>query len=102
MREAAANRRQALDDLAALGTPPAAAAKAVALLRTALHDSIEADSDYRNGFRYATGPCPPTSGYFKSAAQADRHATNAKIRFVAAFNLLAMRFGRNTWAAAAI
>jgi hypothetical protein len=102
MRDAATNRRRALDDVARIGTPPAAATKAVALLRTALNHSIRADAEYRNGFRYATGPCPPTSGYFKSAAQEDRQATQAKIRFVAAFNPLAMRFGRKLWTAAAI
>ena len=90
MKEAVANRRQALDDVARIGTPPAAATHAVTLLGTALRHSIQADADYRNGFGYAArGPCPPTSGYFTAAAQEDRQATRAKIRFVAAFNPLA-------------
>ena len=102
MSKAAANRRQALADVAGIRRPPVSAKQAVALLETALQDSIQADTDYRNGFRYATGPCPPTSVYFKSAAQADRRATTAKIRFVAAFNPLAVRLGRRTWTAAGI
>jgi Protein kinase domain len=103
LKDAVANRRQALDDLARIGTPPVAAAQAVTLLRTALRHSIRADADYGNGFGFAArGPCPPTSSYFTAAAQEDRRATQAKIRFVAAFNPLAMRFGRRTWTAAEI
>jgi hypothetical protein len=103
MKEAVANRRQALDDVARIGSPPATAANAVALLRTALRRSIQADADYRNGFGYAArGPCPPTSAYFTAASQEDRQATQAKTRFVAAFNPLAVRFGRRTWTAAEI
>ncbi len=103
MKETVANRRRALDDVARIGSPPAAAMNAVALLRTTLRHSFRPDADYRNGFGYAArGPCPPTSAYFAAAAHEDRQATQAKIRFVAAFNPLAVRFGRRTWTAAAI
>jgi serine/threonine protein kinase len=103
MKDAEASRRQALDDVARIGAPPATAAEAVALLRSALRHSLQADADYRNGFGYAArGPCPPTSSYFTAASQEDRQATQAKIRFVAAFNPLAMSFGRPTWTATEI
>jgi serine/threonine protein kinase len=101
MDEVVASRRQTLERVTKLGTVPSAAKPTVALLETALRDSIAADVSYRNGFRYATG-CPPTSDYFKAAARADRRATAAKVKFVTEFNRLAMRFGRKTWSAAAI
>ena len=95
------DRRRVLAQVSRLSDRPAEAAKAVAFLESALNYSIEADINYRNGFRFATG-CPPTSDYFKGAATADQHATKAKTRFVSAFNPLAMRFGFKTWSAGEI
>jgi serine/threonine-protein kinase len=101
MDQVVKERRRVLGQVSRLGDRPAAAARAVTLLETALNYSIEADTDYRNGFRFATG-CPPTSDYFKGAAKADTQATRAKTRFVSAFNPLAMRFGFKTWSAGEI
>jgi serine/threonine protein kinase len=95
------DRRRVLAQVSRVRDRPAAAARTVTLLETALNYSIEADINYRNGFRFATG-CPPTSDYFKGAATADTRATKAKTRFVSAFNPLAMRFGFKTWSAGEI
>jgi hypothetical protein len=102
MDQVVKDRRQALGQVSGLGEPPAAAARAVTLLETALNRSIDADVAYRNGFQFATG-CPPKSDYFKGAATADGRATKAKTRFVSAFNPLALRFGlKSTWSAGEI
>jgi serine/threonine-protein kinase len=94
------DRRRDLAQVRGIAAPPAAA-RAVALLDSALADSIRADVAYRNGFRYAQG-CPPTSDYFKAASNADQSANAAKARFVEAFNPLAMTVGARTWAATAL
>jgi hypothetical protein len=100
MQDVIDDRRRNLAQVRGIGEQPAAS-RALALLETALDDSIRADVAYRNGFRYAKG-CPPTSDYFKEAARADRQATAAKARFVRAFNPLAMKVGARPWTAAAI
>jgi hypothetical protein len=97
MQRVVASRREELARVSSIGTLPPAAVPALTLLETALRDSITADVDYRNGFRYAQA-CPPTSAYFTRAALADARATAAKRRFVAAFNRLAVRFGLRPWA----
>jgi predicted Ser/Thr protein kinase len=101
MDQVVKDRRRVLGQVSRVSGRPAEADRAVTLLETALNYSIEADIDYRNGFRFATG-CPPTSDYFKGAAKADTLATKAKTRFVSAFNQLAMRFGFKTWSAGEI
>jgi hypothetical protein len=101
MDQVVKDRRRVLGQVSSATGRPAEADRAVTLLETALNYSIEADIDYRNGFRFATG-CPPTSDYFKGAAKADTLATKAKTRFVSAFNPLAMRFGFKTWSAGEI
>src|SRR5262249_44569660 len=94
-------RQQTADRVGRLITRSPANAKTLRLLARAVNDSIVADASYRAGFRYAKS-CPPTSVYFKAAASADCRASQAKIRFVAAFNPLAMRFGLETWTASAL
>src|SRR5262249_1479412 len=76
LRRLLASRQDVLDRVSRLDTAPPAAQRAIRLLTTALHDSIEADIDYRNGFRYANATaCPPSSDYFLEAAHADAQAT---------------------------
>jgi hypothetical protein len=69
-----------------------------------LQHSIEADRLYRGGFiadEQADCPLPPNES-FKRAASFDARATDAKKRFVSAFNPLAKRFHRPTWSAGKI
>jgi hypothetical protein len=69
-----------------------------------LQQSVEADRLYRGGFiadERAACPLPPNQN-FKRAAMFDARATNAKKRFVSAFNPLAERFHRPTWSAGKI
>jgi hypothetical protein len=96
MQRVVASRREELARVSSIGTLPPAAVPALTLLETALRESINADVDYRNGFRYAQA-CPPTSAYFTRAALADARATTAKRRFVTTFNRLALRFGLRPW-----
>lgn len=101
MQDVINGRRRDLARVRSIIAPPAAATRAVSLLDSALDNSIRADLAYRNGFRYARG-CPPTSDYFAAAARADHAATAAKVRFVDAFNPLAMSVGARTWQASAL
>jgi alpha-tubulin suppressor-like RCC1 family protein len=77
------------------------ASQALQLLRAALKHSVDADIHYRNGFA-ALGPrtCPlPPNRNFAQARTYDRRASEAKQRFVDAFNPLARSVGRHTWTA---
>jgi serine/threonine protein kinase len=98
MQRVVESRRRELARVSSLGPVPAAAVRPVALLQSALRESINADAGYRNGFRFAK-TCPPTSAYFTRAALADARATKAKQRFVTAFNALALQFGLRPWEA---
>jgi hypothetical protein len=101
---AADNRQSVLVQLGNLTTPTAEADKVVTLLQAALQHSIEADRLYRGGFiadEHADCPLPPNQN-FKRAAEFDRRATDAKKRFVLAFNPLAERFHSPTWTAGKI
>ena len=94
------NRQSILGQLGALPTPTPDAETLVTLLQRALQESIEADRHYRDGF-LALGDgatCPlPGNRDFDLAAQVDRQATVAKVRFAKEFNRLARQNGRPTW-----
>lgn len=94
------NRQSILEQLGGLPAPDAQAQRLVTLLQAAVQHSIEADRHYRDGFA-ALGsrrPCPIEKGPdFARAAASDARASAAKARFVAGFNALARRFGRETW-----
>ena len=95
------NRQSLLSQLRGLPAPSAQAGDALALLRSALQHSIEADIRYRDGF-FGVGAsgCPlPPNRNFTLARQSDIRATAAKQRFVAVFNPLARSAGRRTWSA---
>ena len=97
------NRQSILEQLGALPTTTPESATLVTLLQRALQESIEADRHYRDGF-LALGDaatCPlPGNRDFDLAAQVDRQATAAKVRFATAFNRLARRHDRRTWSPA--
>ena len=97
------NRQSIVQQLGTLATPTEQAARLVTLLQQALQESIEADRHYRDGFAALGAPGPrcaiARTGDFRLAAQADARATAAKQRFVAAFDPLAVRYGRRTWSA---
>jgi predicted Ser/Thr protein kinase len=94
------NRQSILEQLGALPTPTPETATLVTLLQRALQESIEADRHYRDGF-LALGDaatCPlPGNHDFDLAAQVDRRATAAKVRFAKAYNRLARQNGAPTW-----
>jgi serine/threonine-protein kinase len=96
------NRESILVQLGTLPAPTDEAGEVVTRLQAALQQSIEADRHYRDGFdAVPTGSrCPlPWNDAFVLAARSDGRATQAKLRFVRAFNPLAERFGRRTWSA---
>jgi DNA-binding SARP family transcriptional activator len=93
------NRQSLLEQLAALHVPDSDTALRVAdRLQQASHASIAADWIYRDWLRTKTscvrGSKPPAK-----ARRADARATALKVRFLAAFNPLATKFGRRTWRA---
>jgi len=94
------NRQSILEQLGALPTPTPETATLVTRLQRALQESIEADRHYRDGF-LALGDaatCPlPGNRDFDLAAQVDRQATAAKVRFAKAYNRLARQNGAPTW-----
>jgi len=94
------NRQSILEQLGALPAPTPETATLVTLLQRALQESIEADRHYRDGF-LALGDaatCPlPGNRDFDLAAQVDRQATAAKVRFAKAYNRLARQNGAPTW-----
>lgn len=94
------NRQSILGQLGALPTPTPETETLVTLLQRALQESIEADRHYRDGF-LALGDaatCPlPGNRDFDLAAQVDRRATAAKVRFAKAYNRLARQNGAPTW-----
>jgi DNA-binding winged helix-turn-helix (wHTH) protein len=98
------NRQSILGQLGIFATPTQPTDKAVTYLQQALQQSIEADRHYRDAFFEAAqsgaGCPPPQNASFKLAAGSSARATSAKRRFVAVFNPLASRFGRQTWAPA--
>jgi hypothetical protein len=96
-----ANRTAIRDALRAIARPSPQAAEVVARLRAAVGHSIVADRHYRDWLaeleaRNASCPLPRTKA-FKAAGRADRRATRAKRRLVAAFNALARRQHLRTW-----
>jgi serine/threonine-protein kinase len=94
------NRQSILGQLGALPTPTPETATLVTLLQRALQESIEADRHYRDGFLALgdTATCPlPGNHDFDLAAQVDRRATAAKVRFAKAYNRLARQNGAPTW-----
>src|SRR2546423_467210 len=96
------NRQSILGQLGIFATPTQPADDAVTFLQQALQQSIEADRHYRDAF-FETAQsgkgCPPRqNASFQLAARSNARATSAKRHFVAAFNPLASRFGRRTWA----
>jgi DNA-binding winged helix-turn-helix (wHTH) protein len=98
------NRQSILGQLGNFATPTQRAADAVTYLQRALQQSIEADRHYRDAFyedAQSGAKCPPRqNGSFRLAAASNSRATAAKGQFVAAFNPLAARFGRQTWTSA--
>ena len=98
------NRQSILGQLGIFATPTQPSDKAVTYLQQALQQSIEAERHYRDAFFEAAqsgaGCPPPQNASFKLAASSNARATSAKRRFVAVFNPLASRFGRQTWAPA--
>jgi DNA-binding SARP family transcriptional activator len=93
------NRQSLLEQLAALHVPDTGEALRVSdLFQKASHASIAADWIYRDWLRTKThcvrGSKPPAG-----ARRADARATALKVRFLAAFNPLAARYGRRTWRA---
>jgi predicted Ser/Thr protein kinase len=101
---AARNREIVLGQVGNLQTPTSQADDVVTRLQAALQNSIEADRHYHDGFvadDLAACPLPPNAD-FRLAARFDKRATNAKTRFVAAFNPLAKRFHRRRWSAGEI
>ena len=98
------NRQSILGQLGNFATPTQRAADAVTYLQRALQQSIEADRHYRDAFyenAQSGAKCPPRqNASFRLAAASNSRATAAKGRFVAAFNPLAARFGRQTWTSA--
>jgi serine/threonine-protein kinase len=98
---AIASRRRTLAGLHAF-RPPDQGQRPRALLEQALERSTEADRHYRDGFLSlpAGAHCPlPGNAGFRLASAADKRATAAKQRFVAAFDPIATELGGRTWAA---
>jgi alpha-tubulin suppressor-like RCC1 family protein len=98
-----ANRTAIRKQIGATPTPSARAVTVIARVRAAVGYSILADRHYRDWLaelesRHATCPLPRTKA-FRAAARADRRATGAKRRLVAAFNALARRQHLRTWKA---
>jgi DNA-binding SARP family transcriptional activator len=92
------NRQSLLDQLAALHVPPGQEAlRASDLLQKAIAASIAVDGVYRDWLR--EHPKCPHGRPPASLAAADARATALKLRFLAAFNPLAKRFGKRTWKA---
>jgi von Willebrand factor type A domain len=95
------NRQSILDQLRVLQAPTQQAENVVTIMERAFQESLEADRHYRDGFlASAANPrCPVSSNSsFERARRSDGRATAAKERFVAAFNPLARRVHRRTWA----
>jgi serine/threonine protein kinase len=95
------NRESILVQLGSLATPTSDADHVVTLLQKALQQSIEADRHYRDGFASVNSPtCPfPLNSDLRLGTTVSAQATATKRQFVAAFNPLARRFQRRTWAA---
>jgi hypothetical protein len=96
-----ANRQSLLQQAAALAVPSTEEAlRASDLLQQSIHASFSADGHYAAWLagRKSCGP-PKASAEFRAAVAADATATKTKRMFVAAFNPLARRFDRRTWAA---
>jgi hypothetical protein len=93
------NRQSLLDQLAALHVPPGREAlRASDLLQKAIAASIAVDGVYRDWLR--EHPKCPHGPPPRALSAADARATALKLRFLAAFNPLAKRFGKRTWKAA--
>jgi DNA-binding SARP family transcriptional activator len=93
------SRQSLLEQLAALHVPGGEAPlRASNLLQQAAHASIAADWIYRNWLRMRTG-CVRGSKPPAAARRADARATALKIRFLAAFDPLAKKFGKRIWRA---
>jgi hypothetical protein len=95
------NRQSLLQQVAALSVPDDEGARQASdLFQKAEQASIAADWHYRDWLRSRSRCGPPdTSPEITAALAADRRATLAKRAFVAAFNPLARRTSRPTWAA---
>lgn len=107
------NRTSVLNQLAGLALPSgnADAANLKSMLQTALQDSMQADTYYKewmDGLNNDYGPygnyswCPysaPTDPYaaYAQARMTDTQSTAAKQAFAAAFNPVAQQFGLQTW-----
>jgi hypothetical protein len=95
------NRQSLLQQFAALAVPNTEQAlRASDLLQQSIRASFTADghySDWLSG-RKRCGP-PGKSPELAAAHAADAQASRTKRMFVAAFNPLARRFARRTWAA---
>jgi DNA-binding SARP family transcriptional activator len=94
------NRQSLLQQAAALSVPNTEQAfNASDLLQKSVHASFTADGHYSDWLagRKRCGP-PDQSPDLRAARAADKTATRTKRLFVAAFNPLARRFHRPTWA----
>jgi hypothetical protein len=102
----AASRQTILGRLGSVRAPTQQSSRVLALLKTALQESIRADLYYRDGFFKVVVPqggCPlPPNANFKLAAKSDARATAVKKQFVAAFNPLATSLHRAVWSAGKI
>jgi serine/threonine protein kinase len=99
------NRQSILEQLGVQQAPSSQADETVTLLQRALQQSIEADRHYRDALVAAPASrcaLPTNNASFKLAQASNARATATKRRFVAAFNPLAQRFHRRTWAAGEI
>jgi DNA-binding winged helix-turn-helix (wHTH) protein len=98
------NRQSILGQLGNFATPTQSADDSVTFLQRAFQQSIEADRHYRDAFfenAQSGAGCPPRqNASFRLAARSNARATAAKRRFVAVFDPLASRFGRQIWAPA--
>ena len=95
------NRQSLLQQTAALAVPNTEQAlRASDLLQQSIHASFTADGHYSDWLagRKRCGP-PGKSPELTAAHAADAQATRTKRMFVDAFNPLAGRFHRRTWAA---
>src|SRR5947208_2462373 len=95
------NRQSLLQQAAALAVPNTEQAlRASDLLQQSIHASFTADGHYSDWLagRKRCGP-PGKSPELTAAHAADAQATRTKRMFVDAFNPLARRFHRRTWAA---
>jgi sugar lactone lactonase YvrE len=102
----AASRQTILGQLGSVKATTQQSSRVLALLKTALQESIRADLYYRDGFFKVVVPqggCPlPPNANFKLAAKSDARATTVKKQFVAAFNPLAKSLHRAAWSAGKI